>query len=463
MNTIRLSKPVVVVFLLIAVLNVWYFYGGRSKKAVRPFPGVHVVGLDYNLGSQDKTLDSKGVKYVLILPHKLEQGFGLRGVDALSPRDRKSVMQLVDFLESDAEFDGATGCRPSNARKDGDEEKPLSKQESKLSLQKTACRFSVHMWTVVIRNTGPIVVQENSDVLVQVCNFAQGAFLLRKPVFQSLRWNHEYGKLAAMDFFLRSKGKLRIAKLSDSVISRVLSRQDRGMYEGYSGRMFKDYGKLGMDHKILRIVRPKRVEWTKCAPLSSRSPLCPAMSPFSQFNAPRDPFMPICCSSMLSKMLQAVAQAMLSARVEFRVVYNLQMETKSGSKILVLNKPDLDLAVSKKDNDNSTVHRILQQLLGPKYYVGEKMHTRLPISRIVPHFMPSIRVNTSRVFTGDEDMVGKPLFENRIIREMKKLLPVTGDLKERGYIELLPSPRQYFQDSSAVLISGRKYKAYKTS
>ena len=445
----------IVVFTVIALLNVWYFYGYGREEAALSIPGVYVIGSDYNLGSYDKTLNSETMKYVFILPHKLEQEFRLRGFKGLSLPDRNNVLKLIRFLEADTEYDGATGSRYVSPAGNNDKTKSL-KQRSKMSLQKTACRFSIKHWSVVIRNTGPIAIPENSDSLVQVCNLVQGAFLLRKSIFQSLKWNPEYGKLATLDFFLRSRGKLRIAKLADSRLSRSLNKQDRGQYIGYSGRMFKDYGKIGKNHDVLRIVYPERVEWTKCAPFSKESSVCSRKTQLrSQSNVPLYSFMPICCSSVMNKMLRDVANAMIFAQVDFRVIYNTQMERKPGSKILILNKPELNLAVHKKDNDNSTVHVTLQRLLGPKYFVGEKMHTRLPISLIVPHFTPSRRVN--RTNSG-----GNFLFKHNVILEMKKLLPVTGDLKERGYIKLHPSPQQYFLSSSTVLIGGQKYKGYKS-
>jgi len=78
-----------------------------------------------------------------------------------------------------------------------------------------------------------------------------------------------FGKVTSLEFFLRSKGELRMAKLTNCAWSRELTRADRGNLEGAN---FAEYASFGNKHKILRIVTENRIEWTACV---ANWKLCP--------------------------------------------------------------------------------------------------------------------------------------------------------------------------------------------
>ena len=113
---------------------------------------------------------------------------------------------------------------------------------------------------------------------------------------------------------------------------------------------------------------------------------------------------------------------------------------------------DVDLAIHKADK-----FLLMQQILGPRYFVA--WETNPPVSRVYPHYTPTIAANTRRHFKADESLESPSLFDNKILKEMEKLLPVKNTLSEQRNVEVYPSPEGWFGKSTEVTINNRRYLA----
>ena len=151
------------------------------------------------------------------------------------------------------------------------------------SLESSWCRFITKKWSLHIKNTGPVLkthlqsttstngssskkfsfsVLANSILIVyQVCNIAQGPFVMRSGLFhRSGGLLNGFGRMALLEFFVRSKGELKIAKLSNCRWTREIARVDRGTLEGSDD--VPEYAAFGNKFNILRIITNNRIEWT---------------------------------------------------------------------------------------------------------------------------------------------------------------------------------------------------------
>lgn len=398
----------------------------------------------------ENSLNSEVVRYVLIVPYRLNMKPKREGINDLSlPSDQEALFKLIAFLDKHPAFDGATG-RISKPQVEG-----IS--ESKQLLEQSACRFLVKNWTLVIRNSGTIHrLQDDTGTKGkpggenQECNITESAFLIRKKHFLELRWRSDYGLLDHIDFFLRSKGTLKIAKLSNCYLSQSLNNVDRGSLEG--SRELTDYSKLGKFHSILRIVRPHKIEWTKC---SEDVEFCSEKLSASRSteSLTTDGF-PICCDAVMDDLLGATVRAMNEIGMDYRVTYGTLLGAVR-SKAIIPYSDDIDLAVHKKDNDNFTRFIVLQNHIGSKYRVVWK--AKPPISRVYPHLTPSVEVNTDRFFEGD-NLESKILFQHKTLHHMKKLLPIVDSHIERRFLDMHPSPEEWFHGFWNVTINNRTYR-----
>ena len=407
---------------------------------------VLMVGWDYEPDeSVELRLAMNSVKYVLMVPHKLKSKFESPSVTRLTSRDQEELLKLTKFLDTHADYDGATG---TTAQKRGQ-----GFDKARESLHQSACRFLVKNWTMIIRNFGNIHLDDNDESQsgwYQECNIAEGAFILRKDVFLSLRWRADCGSMSHLDFFVRSNAALKIAKLSNCVFSSELTYADRGILEGT--RDFIDYSTLGQLHSILRVVRPDKIEWTKCA---DDKQFCPEESLSSRSNtlAAADGF-PICCDVVMDDILSSTVDAMNKVGIDYRVVYGTLLGAVR-SQALIPYSDDVDIAIHKADNDRYASFRLMQHILGPRYFVAWKFNP--PTSRVYPHFAATVITDTRRLFKGAESLESAVLFDSRILNEMKKLLPVQNILLEQRYVDLYPSPESWFGTSSIVTINNRQY------
>lgn len=407
--------------------------------------GVVIIGWDYQPEEDTEgRLSRDVVKYVLMVPHKLRSRSKTLGVASLAVEDLQELRKLKEFLDTHGEYDGATGTSTQMQAEEFAKAKTL--------LEQSSCRFLVKNWTIIIRNFGPIYHDDSKGLgWYQDCNIAETAFVLRKKVFLSLRWRAEAGSMSHLDFFVRSTGTLKIAKLSLCYLSNKFTYSDRGFLEG--SRDFIDYSTLGQLHNILRIVRPDKIEWTKCADNKQFCPEKPLMSRPNTLAA-ADGF-PICCDVIMDDILAATVDAMNQIGMDYRIVYGTLLGAVR-SQAFIPYSDDVDVAIHKADNDRYDSFLLMQQILGPKYFVAWK--TNPPVSRVYPHYAPTIAVNTRRHFKGDESLAGSSsLFDSKILREMEKLLPVKNTLLEQRYVDLYPSPEGWFGKSTKITINNRHY------
>lgn len=391
------------------------------------------------------TLTSEVVKYVMVVPHGFDSKQMREGIGGLSvASDREAVRKLTGFLDKHPEFDGATGVASQFQRKGPDETKKL--------LEQSACRFLVKNWTLIIRNSGKIHKLQGTkqDEEYQECNITENAFLIRKEHFLELRWRSDYGSLGYLDFFLRSKGTLKLAKLSSIFLGQSLNYINRGSLEG--SKEFTDYSKLGQFHSVLRIVLPNKIEWTKC---SDDSEFCPEKPTASQSsNSLVSDGFPICCDVVMDKLLVATVKAMSEIGMEYRATYGTLLGAERSGAIIPYSD-DIDLAVRKKHNDDYSRFIALQTQMESKYRVAWK--TKPPMSRVYPYFPTSLDVNTDKYFEGDS-LESKILFDQKILLQMKKLFPIADTTEERRFVDMYPSPEEWFNGFSNVTINDRQYQ-----
>ncbi|XP_078358648.1 uncharacterized protein LOC144643317 [Oculina patagonica] len=451
------SLTLIVVILCLCLRNLWYLVtqGSPSSPLVEKLFGhvqtanlsdfassVKIIGSDYEPEENMETsLTSDVVKYVLIVRHGLDLKLKREGVGALSmPSDRDSVFKMTAFLDTHPEFDGATGITSEVQVQRPDETKKL--------LEQSACRFLQKNWTLIIRNSGR--VHKSQDGEYQECNITENAFLVRKKHFLELRWRSDYGMLSHLDFFLRSKGTLKIAKLSNCFLSQSLNYIDRGRLAG--SKEFTDYSRLGQFHSILRIVTPHKIMWTKC---SDDAEFCPEkpMASRSSNSLATDGF-PICCDVVMDKLLIATVKAMNAIGMDYRITYGTLLgAARSGA--IIPYSDDIDLAVHKKDNDNFSRFIALQNHIESGYRVAWK--AKPPMSRVYPHLTPSVDVDTNKFFEGDS-LESKILFDQKILPEMKKLFPIADGTIERRFVDMYPSPEEWFKEFSNVTINNKQYQ-----
>lgn len=454
------------IILCLCLKNLWYLLtqGSPSSLLVQKLFGqvqtanvsdyaasVKIIGTDYEPEeAMEISLTSEVVKYVLIVPHGLDLQLKREGVGGLSlPGDRDAVFKLTAFLDAHSEFDGATGITSEIQTNGPDEIRKL--------LEQSACRLLLKNWTLVIRNSGTIHKSEDDaktntkqNGAYQECNITENAFLVRKKHFLELRWRSDYGSLSHLDFFLRSKGTLKIAKLSNCYLSQSLNYIDRGRLEG--SKEFTDYSRLGQFHSILRIVRPRKIEWTKCSDDAEFCPEKPTTSRSSNSLA-ADGF-PICCDIVMDKLLVVTVKAMNAIGMEYRVTYGTLLGAGRSAAIIPYSD-DIDLAIHKKDNDNYPRFIALQNHIESKYRVVWK--PKPPMSRVYPHLAPSVDVDTNKFFEG-ESLESKSLFDQKILLEMKKLFPIADSTVERRFVDMYPSPEEWFNGYSNVTINSRQYQ-----
>ena len=405
----------------------------------------------------------------MIFPHSHSEQEIKTLLDWLAANDRRAVLKLIEFLDLKKEFDGATCLQhPSTQNRRGQHETgDESKTVGKISLQSSWCRFKVKTWSVIIRNTGPVQMvklrkllgnefsaTENStleeEILLQNCNMLQGPFVMRKNVFDIIGGLiKDFGKVTLLEFFLRSKGELRMAKLTNCAWARGLTRADRGNLEGAN---FAEYASFGNKHKILRIATENRIEWTACV---ANWKLCPE-KPYVKPRGLPGIAAPICCSAVLGQMLVDFTRALDKLGIKYRLVYGTLLGAVRSQAIIPWTF-DVDIAIPKSAYKNQSTFAALQGELGGKYYVGKsfgmpRAHMLMP---------PYYEVNTAAFFEGPDDLEGNALFNREIERAVKGMLPISGLWRSHVYVDFYKGKSAWMKDFSFVTINNQTYTTVK--
>ena len=391
----------------------------------------------------------------------------------ITTNDKRFLLKLSHFLGSMKEFHGATCLqRPlthsteSDLGRDYRPKHKSVKPVGNISLDSSWCRFITKKWSVHIRNTGLVrnvelekflSVESNGSAdkeltAIQSCNILQGPFVIRKDIFHGVGGLLDgFGRLTLLEFFLRSKGKLKMAKLANCVWTPEITRANRGALEG--SNTVPEYASFANKHRVLRIVTENRIEWTACV---ANWKLCPE----KPFVRPRDlPSIaaPICCSVVLGKMLRDFKWAFNTLGLEYRVVYGTLLGAVR-SKAIIPWTHDVDVALPESSFErNSSTFSALQRLLENQYYVGESFgmqrgHLLLP---------PYIEINTTPYFDGPDDVEGNALFSSELEEAVKGMLPVSSSWRERGYVDFYEAPERWMWGSSLVTINNEQFLTVK--
>ena len=413
---------------------------------------IYLDGAEFNMADDN-------VSFLVIFPFSTKQ-------KNISQNDKRSLLKLSHFLGSVKDFHGATCLQEPVTRNREESVYRLKHKEIKsvgnISLDSSWCRFIKKKWSVHIRNTGPVQnvqlenflpVESNSTAdpeltALQSCNIIEGPFVIRKDVFNRLGGILDgFGRMTLLEFFFRSKGELKMAKLTNCMWTPEIMRADRGTLEG--SNIVPEYASFANKHKILRIVTEDRIEWTACV---ANWKLCPE----KPYVMPRDlPSIaaPICCSAVLGKMLTDFKWALNTLGVEYRVVFGTLLGAVRSQAIIPWTY-DVDIALPESTFDpNASTFSALQKLLGNKYYVGESFG--MPRAHML--LAPYIEINTTPYFDGPDDVEGNALFSDELEEAVNGMLPVSHDWRERCYVDFYKAPARWMERSSLITINNEQF------
>ncbi|XP_058969328.2 uncharacterized protein [Pocillopora verrucosa] len=405
--------------------------------------------LSYSSAVNNNTL------YLLILPFSTKE---LEIDRVLEDKDKHSARKLSDFLRSRKQFHGATCMQQQESHE--------MKASGNFTLDQSWCRFVKKMWSVHIRNTGPVknlTLQKSlrldsdsetgtTDALVQTCNIVQSPFVIRKDVFQKIGGLIEgFGKLSLLEFFLRSKGELKIAKLGSCAWTPKIKRRDRGNLKG--SKEVPEYANFANKHTVLRIVTENRIEWTACV---ANWKMCPE-KPYVEPRGLPGVAAPICCSTVLWKMLSDFVRGLNKLGLEYRIVDGTLLGAVR-SKAIIPWTYDVDIALPSSVYKNASTYTALEKVLENQYYIGMSFMDMPRGHILVP---PYIDVNTAPYFDGPEDLEGQTLFNSDLEEAVKGMLPVSQYWRQRGYVDFYEAGQALMEGSSIVTINNKQFVTVK--
>ena len=389
------------------------------------------------------------------------------------------LWMLREFLSAMKEFDGVTCLQPETLTHSRSENIHVRQHEEinntrNIYIDSSWCRFLKREWSVHIRNTGqvqnivlPVKPFRNESslrneslladhienmILFQNCNIVQGPFLIRKDAFDRTGGLLDgFGKVTLLEFFIRSKGQLKMAKLSNCVWTREITRVDRGSLEG--SHNVPEFGSFGNKHGILRIVTENRIEWTRCV---ANWKLCPE-KPYVKPQDLASIAAPICCSTVLGQMLADVTWALTRLGVEYRIIYGTLLGAVRSQAIIPWTA-DVDIALTKSAIDNASTFPAIEKQLRSNYYVGNSF---LDVPRAHRLMGPYIDVDTTSFFNGPDDLEGNLLFSTETEEAVRGMLPVSEEWRERCYVDLYWSPSAWMNGSSLVTINNQQFVTVK--
>ena len=410
------------------------------------------------------SLADGNASFLVIFPYSTKEKNISQGLKEI---DERFLWKLSDFLGSVKEFHGATCLQqPSSHTRESDRtsDHDYIKTGRSDSVDSSWCRFIRKKWSVHIRNTGPLqnvqleeslLIESNSTeemIVLQICNILQGPFVIRKDVFHRIGGLIDgFGKLTLLEFFLRSKGELKMAKLTNCVWTPEITRTDRGTLQG--SNKVPEYASIANKHKVLRIVTENRIEWTACV---ANWKMCPE-KPFVE---PRDlPSIaaPICCSAVLGKMLTDFKWALSKLDLEYRVVYGTLLGAVRSQAIIPWTY-DVDIALSSAAFGRDSTFSALQKLLGSQYYVGESF---MNITRGHMLLAPYIEINTAPYFDGPDDLEGNALFSSELEEAVKDMLPVSHFWRTRCYVDFYKASARWMNASTFVTVNNEQFLTVK--
>ena len=403
--------------------------------------------------------------FVMIFPHSTSRETDEKTLIMKLP----AIGKLREFLDSMKEFDGATCLHPStnnsvHLRTHGE----INLTLSNMSVESSWCRFIKRNWSVHIRNTGSVQTVKllrnvsfpegvnsttiEETTMFQNCNILQGPFAIRKEVYHTIGGMLEgFGRVTLLEFFLRSKGKLKMAKLTNCSWSSEITREDRGTLEGSNN--FSEYASLGNKHQVLRIVTESRIEWTACVANWKLCPEKPYVKPRSLPNIAA----PICCSVVLGQMLVDFTRALDRLGLQYRLAYGTLLGAVRSQAIIPWTY-DIDIWISETEFVKPSTFVAFQKELGNQYYVGDSF-MGMPRGHMLQG--PYLEVETAQFFDGPEDLEGNALFSDEIEAAVTDMLPLSYDWRSRGYVDLYCGDSEKMSGYSLVTINNQTFSSVK--
>lgn len=389
-----------------------------------------IMGTD--ISSKKLKLLSTKFKYLLILPHATQEIMPAMEAAFIGNVDKLILEEIIELLDSTEDTYHAGACQLMNPS--------VEKQVS--------CHFEKRNWTMLIQKDGRkrYKALPSRRVNILECNMFEGAFIIRRRIFENFYFLPDYGDTVLLDFFLRTKGKIKIALLTDCSLSDELHRPDRGILK--EKPFYTDYIKLGFDHDLVRIVKENQIIWTKC---SYNLRLCPE-KPLRVQNSLSRQLKPVCCSGVLDRILVDVVQAMNAIRLDYRIEYGTLLGAVRSGTIIPWTR-DVDIGLREDDYFKDRIFDQLKGILEPKGY-------SLPLvkgqRRVIPLYPPHQSVNISLF----DNSVKRKLFSEKPLRTIKKMARTNTRWQDLGYLDFYIAKKERFDSLTRVKINGRDYATF---
>ena len=382
------------------------------------YTDVEVVGTD-----QRTSEPSNKAKYILVMP---------RATSCIScTKDTcHGVRHLVNILESWSDFDGAT-CGNN-------------KDHSVFNTSIKACRFFTKHWSVVIQESGELQTRQMSGHLLSFfnCNIIEAPFLIRRNVFNGLGLKPSLGEATLIDFFLRSNGALKIASSINCSFTDEQLATDRGAME--TKQIYLDYGLLGFNHNILRVIREDSITWTQC---SRDSYFCPNKPLQEIGNSTSKKLSFFCCDEALNQYLIDAVDGLVRAGTDYRLTRGTLLGAVRSKNIIPWTR-DIDIDLTLKDYKDPYAFIRLQKIMQRKHYSTPLIYQ---LRRIMPLF--PLKTQLPGIFNHD-------LFSKTIVEQMKGVLPIIRpQWNSMGYVDIYSYEGPKTSPTN-VTINGRSYKTH---
>ncbi|KAL9988313.1 hypothetical protein ACROYT_G002746, partial [Oculina patagonica] len=417
----------------------------------------------------------ENASFFLVLPYSSKEN----NISRELLENKFAFWKLSEFLSAMNGYDGAT-CLLTEASTHNRVNDHVWQHEEinstrNIYLDSSWCRFIKREWSIHIRNTGqvqnlqlqmkpfrnesslrnesiPVDFNIEETILFQNCNIVEGPFLIRKDAFDRTGGLTEsFGKVTLLEFFIRSKGQLKMAKLSNCAWTPGITRVDRGSLEGSYD--VSEYASFGNKHGVLRIVTESRIEWTACVANWKLCPEKPYVKPQDLPSIAK----PICCSTVLGQMLADITWALTRLGVEYRIIYGTLLGAVRSQAIIPWTA-DVDIAITKSAIDNASTFTAVEKFLMNQYYVGNSF---MDVPRAHMLMGPYIDVDTTPFFDGPDDLEGNLLFSSDIEEAVRGMLPVSSDWRGRCYADIYWSPSAWMNGSSLVTINNQQFVTVK--
>ena len=379
------------------------------------YADVEVVGID----QITSRAQGKG-KYLLILPRETS-------CSSCSEKLCNNVSHLLDILESWSDFDGASCAGQPDT-----------------SNTITTCTFFTQHWSMVLHEGDKLHARDinQQSVLFFNCTIFETPFLIRRDVFNKLGFRPSHGEATLLDFFLRSKGALKFASSLNCTFSNDQMVVNRGAMK--TKEVYLDYGLLGFNHNILRIIRKDSITWTQC---TRNEYYCPN-KPLQEISNPISKQLSLfCCDVALNQFLIDAVDGLNEVGLDYRLCYGTLLGAVRSRNIIPWTR-DIDIDLTPKDYRDSYSFDRLKHVMQKKHYSTPLIYE---LRRIIPLF--PFKIKLLNLFSYD-------LFNKEILEMMKDVLPITTpEWNSMGYVDIYPY--EGVQTASTnITINGRKYKTH---